>query len=131
MVAILLAGLAYQAGNALPRPPVTIGAPLLFLVITGGALAMLLIEVGEIGWFVGIGAFSWSLQAIRRRFGAAPGDDLPSIIQKRTARVVGFVLATILTPNLWVPAVWLISLAPLESFRLIVNRKGIPFFLRM
>lgn len=113
LMAILLAGLAYQIGNALPRPPASIGAPPLFLVLTCGALAMLLVEVGDPGWFVAVGVFSWSLQGMRRRFGSTEGDDLPSTAQKRTARVVGFVLATALPAKFWIPAVWLTSIAPL------------------
>lgn len=113
LISLLIAGLAYQAGNSFQRISLSMGAPSLFVILTCSALAMLLIDVGALWWFVGIGTFSWSLQAIRRRFVAAPGDDLPSTAQKRAARILGFVLATILPPILWVPAVWLISLRSL------------------
>ena len=113
LASIFIAGLAYQSGNALPRPLIANGAPLLSLVLTGGVLALLLNRAGEPGWFLGIAALSWSLQGIRRRFADTAGDALPSTAQKRAARVVGFVLATIVPAIFWIPAIWLISLTPL------------------
>lgn len=113
IIAILVAGAAYQAGNSLPQMTTMYGMTLPAVVLTVAASTMLLISVGEPGWFIGIAALSWSLQAVRRQISGALGDDLPSTEAKRTARVVGFALATVVPSGVWIPAAWVASLAGL------------------
>lgn len=96
IAAVLAAGLAYQAGNAAPRPR-ALGHPLLLgaIALTGG-LVFYLSVAATAAWFASIAALSWTLQATRRRLTAAPATS-----HKRIARVAGFIAAALAPIAIW------------------------------
>ncbi|MGR8922320.1 hypothetical protein ACU8MB_00990 [Rhizobium leguminosarum] len=94
--AIIFAGLAYQIGNVASRLQRALPWPYIFLLSILGALALAFFPIASGIWFLGLATLSWALQVVRRHFKTEEGADLPSTAQKRTARVAGFVAATLL-----------------------------------
>lgn len=97
LAAVLLAGLAYQVGNALPRPlqrPLALGA-----IALAAALLLYAATPASAPWLAAIAALSWTLQTVRRNV-AANGASAPTA-HKRIARVIGFILATLAPMALW------------------------------
>lgn len=103
LTAVLLAGLAYQVGNAVPRPGPLAAWPFPALVALLGAVGLAFSTLATPTWFAAIAALSWALQGTRRRLTAVPGGDLPSTVEKRAARVAGFVAASLLPLAIWLP----------------------------
>lgn len=102
LVALLMAGLAYQAGNALPHKLVFAPRLAPLVVAPVGAALVGFAAPGTVAWTVGICLLSWALQSARRAIADMSGDQLATTLEKRSARVVGFLLAG------WLPApVWL------------------------
>ncbi len=93
--AILTVAIAYQFGNISPKP-LTLHYAVLASTSLLAVAGLILAPTSSTTWFASIATLSWSLQAVRRRLTASPGDDLPSTAQKRTARVLGFIAATIM-----------------------------------
>lgn len=97
ITAVLLAGLAYQVGNAAPRPlqhPLALG-----VIALAAALVLYLASPASASWLTAIAALSWTLQAVRRNV-AAQSAPTPTA-HKRVARVAGFILATLAPMAVW------------------------------
>ena len=105
LAAILFAGLAYQLGNGLPRLIGPTPRYALAPAATLGVLGLIFAHPATLTWYAAIGCLSGALQAIRRGLCASPGSDLPSTPAKRTARVVGFIVATVAPIAVWLPIV--------------------------
>jgi len=106
--AILLAGLAYQLGNAVPRPHSVARWPVLLPVGLAGAAGLVFLAPASLTWLGSIAILSWSLQAVRRRLLDGAGGDAPQTTHKRIARVAGYVLATIVPAMVWAPVIALL-----------------------
>ena len=93
IAAVLLAGLAYQLGNAVRCPPALAGRLAIGVAATTAAGLLLLAPVAGPAWMIAIALLSWTLQTVRRVIAAGEDVDMPTTAQKRIARVSGFVLA--------------------------------------
>jgi hypothetical protein len=118
LVSILLAGFAYQLANVLPGPSDRMTPLASVAVAAVGAAGLIYATIATAPWFASIAALSWSLQAVRRRLTAKPGDDLPKAAEKRAARVIGFILATVMPSAVWLP---LVAVAILVALRAATN----------
>jgi len=95
LIPIVATGLAYQVGGALARWAPG-GCWTWRIAAAGGGVALLTLPSGHLAWLLAVVALAWSLQAARRRHAHAYPSCVPSTARKRTARVVGFVLAPLL-----------------------------------
>lgn len=109
MIALLLAGLAYQIGNAAARPATFAGRIAIVGLATSSTVLLLLAPAGSGFWTAAIAPLSWALQAARRNV-ALDARGKPTTVQKRGARVIGFVAAAFVPAWIWIPAI-LISIA--------------------
>ncbi|MFZ1726328.1 MAG: hypothetical protein WBO29_05305 [Albidovulum sp.] len=98
LLAILLAGLAYQVGNFVPRLFVIRSGWLAGSAAVFGSFGLVTAPAGTPAWLATIALLSWTLQSVRRSVKAQDGGDLPTTVEKRTARVIGFVAASLLPP---------------------------------
>jgi hypothetical protein len=101
LLALLLAGLAYQVGNAAPRPAILTGRIVLALLTLVAAGLLVLTPASSIAWLAAIALLSWALQAVRRAISADGPANQPTTVQKRTARVIGFIAAALLPLGGW------------------------------
>lgn len=101
IIELLIAGLAYQVGNAAPRPAAVSGRYTVTVVAIGAAALLMFLPLGTAAWFVAIALLSWALQVTRRKVTAGVTAGLPTTAQKRTARVFGFIAATMASP-VWI-----------------------------
>jgi hypothetical protein len=116
VLALLLAGLAYQVGSATPRPVVlSARLPVTFLALLAAGL-MFMTLVGSMPWLAALGSLSWALHSVRRNISAniAAELQLPTTAEKRIARVIGFILAALLPPLSWLIGV-LVAIAAAVS----------------
>ncbi len=124
LAAILGAGLAYQIGNALQRWPKAQTTAVLLATITLGALGLLILKAGEPWWYLSLACSSWALQGTRRRLSLASEGHEPSTPQKRTARVLGFVVATIMPLGVVAIALWTATICGLGFARKAVEAQA-------
>lgn len=104
---LLIAGLAYQLGNAAPRPVALSGRYVLAAATLTSATIFMAVPVGTLAWFLAISSLSWALQIIRRNLTLAATNELPTTAQKRVARVLGFVAAALVPLPAWTTGVLL------------------------
>lgn len=129
IMAVLAAGLAYQIGNAAPRP-VRTSRLIVGVALAIGAALLWAAPVTTPLWLFGIALLSWLLQVVRRKITAMESGRLPTTVQKRIARVVGFVVAALISMELWLLLLLLIvgnalHLIDRKAFSLVLDRTKI------
>lgn len=101
----LVAGLAYQVGNAAPHPTALSGRYTIGIITLTAAALLIVMPAGTVAWYSAIALMSWSLQIVRRNVTAHFTVGLPTTAQKRAARVLGFIAAALVPPIVWLTGV--------------------------
>lgn len=114
---ILIAGLSYQIGNALPHHR-KLGkvAPLTAISIVSG-IGLMTAPTSSVFWYTSIASLGWAMQYVRRWLASQNDNRNPTTAQKRSARVAGFIFAAVLNPTVWITLVLIAMAAALAALR--------------